>query len=108
MGHAHTAFPPEQLAAWCREDGHETCAILIEESPEVLLPSVLWWVAKHIEANLVYDDEEARILPTILRDESAALRARRGVSTLTDRRAGIALVGIFLLTFLLDGLWPSP
>lgn len=82
-----TAFPRQRLADWCREDGHEGCAVLIEESPEVILPSVLWWVSRHVEAHPVYDDCEAGALPRILRDEADAIRSRRGTATITHPTA---------------------
>lgn len=102
-----TPFPPATLAQWCREDGHDGCAILIEEAPEWLLPTVLPWVARHIEQHTVFDDENARVLPWILRDEAEARRApRQGINPLSNVGAGAALMGIFVLTIVLDAVYP--
>lgn len=100
-------FPPQTLADWCREDKHEGCAILIEESPEWLLPTVLPWVARHIEKHDEIRDEESMALPWILRDEADARRSvRQGESTLANVGAMGVLLSIFALAYFLDGIQP--
>lgn len=86
-----------------REDGHELCAVIIEESPMVLLPSVLRWVARHCESHVIYDDDAARDLVDILLWESESRRAHRPV--LTNRGAGLLLIGIMLGAYALDWYW---
>lgn len=100
----NTVFPKQQLADWCREDGHEGCATVIEESPDWMLPSALYWVSKHLASHRVYDDDEARILPVILRDEAEA-RNRRSLLTSTNLLTLLAVGSLLALTAHLDYLW---
>ena len=67
----------QYLADMVREDGHEISAILIEESTEFLLPSVLYWVAQHCKVHRPYKDEAAKDLVDILLWESALRREAR-------------------------------
>lgn len=99
-----TAFPKQQLADWCREDGHDGCAIWIEESPKWLLPTVLWAVAHHVEAHRHYDDDAAYVLPSILRDEADALK-RSHAFTLSGLGYALALGGVFALAAHFEYLW---
>jgi hypothetical protein len=100
-----TPFPPQTLADWCREDGHDGCAILIEESPEWMLPTVLPWVARHLDKHNTVRDEDSFVLPWILRDEAEARRSlRRGKPTLTNAGALSVLLGIIVLSWFLDGI----
>lgn len=99
-------FPPQTLADWCREDGHEGCAIWIEESPEWLLPTVLDVVARHIARNDHIRDEESMALPWILKDEAHARRStRRGALTLSNTTSLIALGAVFLTAAYLEYVW---
>ena len=66
----------QALADWVREDGHDGCAIVIEEAPEFLLPSVLTWTARHIRQHMVFVDDEALDLPFILLAEADNLRQK--------------------------------
>lgn len=72
-----TMVAPQYLADMVREDGHETCAILIEESTDLILPSVLYWVAQHCKVHRPHKDEAARDLVDILLWESALRRESR-------------------------------
>lgn len=98
-------FPPQLLADWCREDGHEGCAIIIEESPDWMLPTVLRQVARHIEKHDDIRDEDSKILPWILRDEAEARRLQ-GTPTLSSPGAALTLMSIFALSWFLDGIAP--
>lgn len=98
-----TLVEQQHLADMVREDGHEVCAIIIEESPQILLPSVLRWAAWHCKSHVIYDDEAARELVDILRWESEVRQVHR--PTLTNRRAMLLLVGIMLSAYALDWFW---
>ena len=67
----------QALADWVREDGHDGCAILIEEVPEFMLPSVLKWTARHMQHHVIFIDDDAHDLPYILMAEADNLREDR-------------------------------
>jgi len=66
----------QALADWVREDGHDGCAIVIEEVPEFMLPSVLTWTARHMRQHVIFVDDEAFALPYILLAEAENLRLK--------------------------------
>lgn len=90
----------DQLAEWCREDGHPGCGDLIERVPVSILPSTLRWVARHVERNMHYRDMAARSLPHVLR-ENADWRSSHN-TPLPVIPAGMILVGLVMLAAYLE------